>query len=77
MDSYLVAVIAVLLILYIKFYNRLQRLSVKVQEGSAGIDVALEKRYDMLSEEIEAVKKYLTHEYQIYTEVTSTRAGKN
>lgn len=52
----LVAVIAVLLILYIKFYNHLQRLSVKVQEGSAGIDVALEKRYDMLSEEIEAVK---------------------
>ena len=36
----LVAVIAVLLILYIKFYNRLRRLSVKVQEGSAGIDVA-------------------------------------
>ena len=63
----LVAVIAVLLILYIKFYNRLRRLSVKVQEGSAGIDVALEKRYDMLSEEIEAVKKYLAHEYQIYT----------
>ena len=30
----LVAVVAVLLILYIKFYNRLQRLSVKVQEGS-------------------------------------------
>ena len=30
----------------------------------------------MLSEEIEAVKKYLAHEYQIYTEVTSTRAGK-
>ena len=76
MDIYLVAVIAVLLILYIKFYNRLRRLSVKVQEGSAGIDVALEKRYDMLSEEIEAVKKYLAHEYQIYTEVTSTRAGK-
>ena len=34
----LVAVVAVLLILYIKFYNRLQRLSVKVQEGSAGIE---------------------------------------
>lgn len=51
-----VAAIAILLILYVKFYNRLQRLFVKVQEGSAGIDVALEKRYDMLSEEIEAVK---------------------
>ena len=44
-----VAAIAILLILYVKFYNRLQRLFVKVQEGSAGIDVALEKRYDMLS----------------------------
>ena len=43
----LVAVIAVLLILYIKFYNRLRRFPSKVQEGSAGIDVALEKRYDM------------------------------
>ena len=70
------AAIAVLLILYVKFYNRLQRLFVKVQEGSAGIDVALEKRYDMLSEEIEAVKRYLAHEYQVYTEVTATRAGK-
>ena len=54
---------------HLDVYNRqrLKRLFVKVQEGSAGIDVALEKRYDMLSEEIEAVKKYLTHEYQIYT----------
>lgn len=67
---------AALVILYIRLYNCLRRLSVKVQEGSAGIDVALEKRYDMLSEEIEAVKRYLAHEHQLYTEVTSTRAGK-
>ncbi len=70
------AAIAALLILYIKSYNLLRRLFVKVQEGSAGIDVALEKRYDLLSEEIEAVKKYLAHEHQVYTEVTSIRAGK-
>lgn len=71
-----VITITLLVLCYVRMYNRLKRLSVKVQEGSAGIDVALEKRYDMLSEEIEAVKKYLAHEYQIYTEVTSTRAGK-
>ena len=63
----LVAVIIILFILYIKFYNRLRRLSVKVAEGSAGIDVALEKRYDMLSNELEAVKKFLSHEHQVYT----------
>ena len=71
-----VITITLLVLCYVRMYNRLKRLFVKVQEGSAGIDVALEKRYDMLSEEIEAVKKYLAHEYQIYTEVTSTRAGK-
>ena len=70
------AVIVILLISYISFYNKLRRLSVKVEEGSSGIDVALEKRYDMLSEEIEAVKKFLQHEYDTYTAVTAVRAGK-
>ena len=51
-----VITITLLVLCYVRMYNRLKRLSVKVQEGSAGIDVALEKRYDMLSEEIEAVK---------------------
>lgn len=60
---------------YIAMYNRLRRLSVKVEEGSSGIDVALEKRYDLLSEEIEAVKKFLRHEYETYTAVTALRGG--
>lgn len=70
------AVVVALAAWYISLYNRLRRLSVKVQEGSAGIDVALEKRYDMLSEELEAVKKYLQHEYDVYTGITAVRTGK-
>ncbi len=69
-------VIFVLIVFYILSYNKLRRLSVKVEEGSSGIDVALEKRYDMLSEEIEAVKKFLKHEYDTYLAVTSVRADK-
>ena len=60
---------------YILLFNRLSRLRVKVEEGSAGIDVALEKRYDLLSEEIEAVKKYLSHEYQLMMDLTAVRSG--
>ena len=67
---------ALIVIFYIMIYNKLRRLSVKVEEGSSGIDVALEKRYDMLSEEIEAVKKFLKHEYDTYLAVTSARSGK-
>ena len=71
-----ILIIAVLILFYILIYNTLRRLAVKVEEGSSGIDVALEKRYDMLSEEIEAVKKFLKHEYDTYMAVTSIRAGK-
>lgn len=60
---------------YISIYNRLRRLAVKVEEGGSDIDVALEKRYDLLSEEIEAVKKFLRHEYETYTAVTGLRGG--
>lgn len=70
----LVAVV-LLIVWYVRLYNKLRRLSVKVEEGSAGIDVALEKRYDMLSEEIEAVKKFLQHEQEVYTSVTAIRTG--
>ena len=72
----LVAVVAVLLILYIKFYNRLQRLSVKVQEGSAALMLLWRNATICCRKKLRQSKKYLAHEYQIYTEVTSTRAGK-
>ena len=68
-------VLALLVLAYILLFNRLSRLRVKVDEGSAGIDVALEKRYDLLTEEIEAVKKYLAHEYQIMMDLTAVRTG--
>lgn len=70
------AVIIVLLaVIYVRLYNRLNKLRIKVEEGSADIDVALEKRFDLLNEEIEAVKKYLSHEYKLFTDVTALRTG--
>lgn len=60
---------------YILAYNRLQRLAVKVEEAGSGIDVALEKRCDLLGELLAAVKKYLSHEYETLTGVTALRSG--
>lgn len=81
MGIYIVLGIAVILAVlligwHIYLYNRLRKLQVKVEEGSAGIDVALEKRYDLLSEELEAVKKYLEHEKETYTSIASIRSKK-
>ena len=79
MNSYLrigIPILRILLIIaYIVLYNRLNRLRIKVEEAGADIDVALEKRFDLLSEEIEAVKKYLSHEYRIMTDLTAARVG--
>lgn len=60
---------------YILLYNRLRKLYIKVEESSSDIDVALEKRFDLLSEEIETVKKYLSHEYKLFIDVTAVRTG--
>lgn len=72
------AVAGVLILLVVGFilaYNRLQRLAVKVEEAGSGIDVALEKRCDLLGELLAAVKKYLSHEYETLTGVTALRSG--
>ena len=70
-----VCLILIGIIGFVLMYNRLQRLSVKVDEAASGIDVALEKRWDLLNELLAAVKKYLTHEYETLTGVTALRSG--
>ena len=70
-----VCLILAVIIGFVLAYNRLQRLSVKVDEAASGIDVALEKRWDLLNELLAAVKKYLTHEYETLTGVTALRSG--
>ena len=70
------AVLILLLIIgFILAYNRLQQLSVKVEEAASGIDVALEKRWDLLNELLASVKKYLSHEYETLTGVTALRSS--
>lgn len=70
-----VVLLILLAIGYAFLYNRLRKLYVKVEESSSDIDVALEKRFDLLSEEIETVKKYLSHEYKLFMDVTAVRTG--
>ncbi len=76
MELYIIIGLAVILLLgYILCYNKVRKLHVKVEEAGSGIDVALKKRFDLLNEEIEAVKKYLNHEKELYTDITALRSG--
>ena len=71
----LILAVVLLVFYYIKCSNLLSRLRVKVEEGKSGIDVALEKRFDLLTNELEAFKKVLQHEKDIYVKTAEMRGG--
>ena len=66
-------VLFVLVIWYISVSNKLNRAVVKIDESLSGIDVALTKRYDVLTKMIDVVKAYAKHEKETLFEVINLR----
>lgn len=58
---------------YISTSNKLKRMVVKVDESASGIDVALTKRFDLLTKSVATVKGYAKHESETLTNVISMR----
>ena len=55
-------IVLIVVIWFISTMNSLRRLNVKVDEAESGIDVALTKRYDLLTKEVAIVKGVAKHE---------------
>lgn len=70
-----VAIVLICLITVISISNKLNRYQVKIDEANSGIDVALTKRYDVLTKMIEVVKGYAKHEKETLFEVINLRKG--
>lgn len=70
-----IGLIIVLVIWYISTVNRLNRTIVKIEEADSGIDVALTKRYDVLTKMMDVVKAYTKHEKETMFEVINLRKG--
>ena len=71
----LVLVIIVPIGYYISVYNDIQRLSVKIDEAFANIDVALAKRYQVLTQLFEVAKGYAKHEKETIVAIVKVRQG--
>ena len=72
----LIAVVVIILIFviwYISTSNKLNRAVVKIDESLSGIDVALTKRYDVLTKMMDVVKAYAKHEKETLFEVINLR----
>ncbi len=69
------SVIGVILLFWIISLNRFKMLKIKVQEGLSGIEVALTKRFDLLTKMLETSKAYIKHEKELFSDVVKLRKG--
>ena len=70
-----IIVVVLVVIWFISIGNRLNRALVKIDEAESGIDVALTKRYDVLTKQLDIVKGYAKHESETIEKVIELRRG--
>ena len=71
----LLAIAVILLIMYISISNKLARSIVKIDEAESSIDVALTKRYDVLTKQLDITKAFAEHEKETLETVINLRKG--
>lgn len=65
--------VALIIIWYIGVSNGIKTAALKVDESESGIDVALTKRYDVLTKMLDTVKGYQKHERAVLSELVELR----
>lgn len=75
MIAVVVVVVLILVVWYVGTMNKLRAAALKVDEADSGIDVALTKRYDVLTKQLAVVKEYTSHESKTLFETIRLRSG--
>lgn len=72
----IVLIVVVLLIIWgISTRNKIKMIEVKIEEAKSGLDIALVKRYDILTESLNVVKGYASHEKEVLIQLVEARSG--
>ena len=80
MELYIIAAIVLALVLaaaiwWIKTSNGFKSRALKIDEALSGIEVALTKRWDVLTKLLDVAKGYAAHEKEMFTQVIALRRG--
>ena len=67
------AILLIVLIWWISTGNKFKTMAVKIDEAESGIDVALTKRFDLLTKTIATVKGYAKHEEETLSKIIAMR----
>lgn len=71
-----ILIILVLVVIWcISTVNGFKKKEIRVQEGLSGVEVALTKRYDMLTKMLDTAKGYMAHENELFAKVIELRRG--
>ena len=70
-----IALIFIIFIWYVSTMNSLRRAEVKIDEALSSIDVALTKRYDVLTKILDICKNYIKYEKETILETIKLRSG--
>ncbi len=75
--AWIILIAAVLLVIYwvISTTNGFKRKEIRIGESLSGIEVALTKRYDMLTKLLDVTKGYAAHEKELFATVVNLRHG--
>ena len=72
----IILVVVLLIVIWcISTVNGFKKKEIRVQEGLSGVEVALSKRYDMLTKMLDTAKGYMAHENDLFTKVIELRRG--
>ena len=75
MTYFIIAVVVLVLLAAVLFYNNLIRNRNLVSEAWAGIDVQLQKRSELVPNLVQTVKAYAAHESSVLEDVTRLRGS--
>ena len=71
----LIVILVLFVIWVVSTRNRIKMMEVKIDEAKSGIDIALVKRYDILTESLNVAKGYAAHEKQLMVQLSEARTG--
>jgi len=71
---FLIAILVVIVVIFVGFYNSLIGLRNRCDNAWAQVDVQLRRRYDLIPNLVETVKGYAKHEREVFQRVTEARS---
>jgi len=71
----ILGIAAVIILLFIAFYNSLVALKNQVKTAWATVDTQLQRRFDLIPNLVESVKGYMAHEKEVLENITKARTA--